>query len=472
MNFLIYDIVLLVIFLVVFSIFLYTRRENLKKEGLLFLYRTKWGMKLIDAIGRKNKKTLRFLSYVSIISGYVLMVGILWMVYRIVKIYVFEPSIVQAIKVPPILPLFPYVDKVVPNLGLPSFYFAYFIIILGVIAISHEMAHGIFMRRYGIRIKSTGFAFFPWFLPIFPAAFVEQDEQSMNKAGNFEQMAVLSAGTFANVIVAILFFIVLWVFFVSAFTAGGISFDAYATSQIALTDITSVNGVSINTSSYQDLIKNMDDGLNEIKAKENYLANKQMIQNQVELGNGELILYYNAPAIKNNLSSIILKINGQEIQSIEDLDEILFEFSPDEEINITTLSEDEEKTQKITLAEHPKKPEKAWLGIGFFESREGIMGRIIQTVSFKENNIYYKPKFDGLSVFTYNLLWWMVIISISVALINMLPMGIFDGGRFFYLTILSLTGNKKTAEKAFSFMTSFFLFLLLLIMIFWVISFF
>ena len=48
MSFLIYDLVFLVAFLIFISVFLYTRKHNLKKEGLLFLYRTSWGIKIIN----------------------------------------------------------------------------------------------------------------------------------------------------------------------------------------------------------------------------------------------------------------------------------------------------------------------------------------------------------------------------------------------------------------------------------------
>ena len=74
--------------------------------------------------------------------------------------------------------------------------------ILAIVAIIHEFAHGIFMRKYKIHIKSTGFGFFPFFLPVFLAAFVEQDEKSMNKASIFQQKAVLAAGTFAKACLA------------------------------------------------------------------------------------------------------------------------------------------------------------------------------------------------------------------------------------------------------------------------------
>jgi len=67
--------------------------------------------------------------------------------------------------------------------------------------------------------------------------------------------------------------------------------------------------------------------------------------------------------------------------------------------------------------------------------------------SFRATNTYYEPSLGELGVFVYNLLWWLVLISLSVALVNMLPMGIFDGGRFFYLTVLGITKNEKLSQK-------------------------
>ncbi|GAJ11012.1 unnamed protein product, partial [marine sediment metagenome] len=144
MSLMVYDLALLALFILFVAIFLYRKRKNLKKEGLLFLYRTSWGIKLINKVGKKYKKTLNFLSYISIGTGYLLMIGILYLVGKIIYLYVAYPQIVRAIKVPPIMPLLPYIDKIVPNLGLPPFYFTYWIIIIAIIAITHEFAHGIF----------------------------------------------------------------------------------------------------------------------------------------------------------------------------------------------------------------------------------------------------------------------------------------------------------------------------------------
>ena len=76
MNFMIYDIILLVSFAIFLSIFLYTKRKKVKKEGLLLLYKTSWGIKLINYLGNKNKTVLKVLSYISVGLGYCLMGGV------------------------------------------------------------------------------------------------------------------------------------------------------------------------------------------------------------------------------------------------------------------------------------------------------------------------------------------------------------------------------------------------------------
>lgn len=472
-SFLVYDLIFLAAFLIFVSVFLYTRKHNLKREGLLFLYKTKWGIKLINYLGTRYKKTLGFLSYVSLFTGYLLMVGVLYMIYTILKIYIFNPDVVRAIKVPPIIPLVPYLPQVFKLEFLPPFYFTYWIIILAVIAISHEMAHGIFAIYNKVKIKTTGFGFFPWFLPIFLAAFVELDEKKMAKKPKFPQLAILSAGTFANVITAILFLLVLFGFFSLAFSASGVIFDTYATSTITIAGISAVNGVVLNNNSYQNILNSVnEDGLNELTFNgKTYLATKDILENQRD-NEGSIFVFNDAPAIRENLSSIITEINGVKINSVEVLVSELSKYNAGEEIIVKTILDEGVVENRIILEEHPERPGTAWLGIGFFDREpEGLFGKLVSKLSFKDPNVYYQPKLDGISIFIYNLLWWIVIISISVALINMLPVGIFDGGRFFYLTVLGITKSEKIARNAFVFSTYLFLFLLFLLMIFWFFNF-
>jgi membrane-associated protease RseP (regulator of RpoE activity) len=474
MNLAVYDFVLLGIFIVFLAVFLYRRKKNLKRQGLLLLYRTNWGIKLINKVGNKYKKLLTGLSYVSIGMGYLLMVGILYLVGKIIYIYIAYPQVVRAIKVPPIMPLVPYLPQVFNLDFLPPFYFTYWIIIIAIIAITHEFAHGIFAALNKVRIKKTGFGFFPFFLPIFLAAFVELDEKNMEKKSKFSQMAVLSAGTFANVLTAILFFIIIWLFFSLSFAPSGVIFDDYAYDIVEIAGITMVNGVSLTNTTYGKVSELINEtGLNKIQANNrSYVSTKEFLDAQGEIYN-YTFLYYDSPAINNGLEGAITEINGVKITSLEVFQNELSKYSPGESITLKTLVEDEIKSYEIELGENPNEEGPGYLGVGFFNTgRSGVMGTIMDFMSsFKQSNIYYETKFEA-AWFIYHLLWWLVLISFSVALINMLPVGIFDGGRFFYLTMLGLTKSKDKAEKIFKFMTKFFLFLLLFLMVLWAISFF
>ena len=474
MSFIKYDIALLVLFVLFVSIFLYRNRKNLKKEGLLFLYKTKWGIKLIDKTAKTFPKTLKALSYVSIGVGYLLMAGMIYLFGKIVYIYVTMPSVVREIKVPPIMPLIPYLPQAFKLDFLPDFYFIFWILVLAVIAISHEFAHGIFMRRYNIKIKSTGFGFFPFFLPIFLAAFVEQDEKSMVRASKFQQKAVLAAGTFANILTAILFFGIMILFFSLAFSPAGVNFqnsyglENYAYGMVGIGNITSINGTQLLNPNYQSLLNSVEaEGIYKLETiNGDYFITKKFLE--IQNNNGEYIFaYLDAPAINAGLIGAIVEVDGSKIKSLEDLSKKFEEYSPGDKINIKTTKGNYE----VVLGEHPLNPDEPWLGIFFQKSQRGtFMGKVIEFLSFKKPHIYYESEIGGAGDFIYDFLWWLILISLSVALVNMLPMGIFDGGRFFYLTMWEITGSEKKAKKWFAYTTYFLLSLLFVMMIFWVVG--
>jgi len=299
----------------------------------------------------------------------------------------------------------------------------------------------------------------------------------MAKKSKFKQMAVLSAGTFANVLTAIFFFMVMWLFFSLAFAPSGVVFDSYAYSVVGMATISSVNGITLSNVSYEKVFSLINEtGLNKIKAEDgDYVVTKDFLENQKD-NEGFLFLYHDSPAINAGLNGAIIEINGIKINERENLIKELSKYSPDEQIKIKTKilddSESEVLEYNIILGEHPEKENSPWLGIGFIEQKQtGIMNKIVNFFStFKKSHVYYEPKF-GASLFIYNLLWWLILINISVALINMLPMGIFDGGRFFYLTVLAITKSENKARKTFKFLTYFFLFLVFLLLAFWVFSF-
>lgn len=466
MSFVTYDLILLAIFVSFTSVFLYKNKKNLQREGLLILYRTTWGIKLIEKVGKENPRTMKFLSYLVIITGYLLMGFGIYFIGKVVWLYLTRMDVVSAVKVPPIMPLIPYLPQMFKLSWLPDFYFVYWIIILAIIAITHEFAHGIFAAYHGIKIKKTGFGFFPYFLPVFLAAFVELDEEKMEKESIFKQLSVLAAGTFANILTAVIAFLLMVAFFLIAFSPSGVVFDSYA---YALIPTSSIGNITIsNVSLPQTGIGNNESYLSYnliTKDGGEFLATGEMISNPGRIQDEEYIVgFYPAPAIKNNLTGAITSINGEKINSLEKLDSELSKYSVGDSVIVKTYS-NEEKEHNITLGENPFVQNKAWIGISFLERGTGLANKIN---SYKRKNVYYAPKFGELSSFIYNLLWWILLISISVAIVNMIPAGIFDGGRFFYLTVLLITKNKKVAERSFKALTYIFLFAILLLMLLWI----
>ena len=133
------------------------------------------------------------------------------------------------------------------------------------------------------------------------------------------------------------------------------------------------------------------------------------------------------------------------------------------------------KEYSIILTPRPDNKSQAYLGVAILKpTTSSIFGKLRnKIVFFKDPNTYYKPKIaEELTIFIYNLLWWIVLINLSVALFNLLPLGISDGGRVFFLTILALTKSEKIAKKLYKFSTYFILFIFLLLTALWFFSYF
>ena len=114
----------------------------------------------------------------------------------------------------------------------------------------HEFAHGIFAKYNNVKIKTTGFGFLGPFL----AAFVEPDEKQMRKKSKFAQITILSAGTFVNLVLAILFFLLLSGFFILTYTPAGAMFNTYIIKPVEIKNIEMIDEVSIQDYSNEKLL--------------------------------------------------------------------------------------------------------------------------------------------------------------------------------------------------------------------------
>jgi len=466
----VYDVTFMVLFSLYIIWFLKSRKKDWSREGIIFLYRTQAGVKFIKYIGDTYKKTLDSLKYVIVSVGVVLMSAMIWMLWQTLSIYLYNPRITEVIKAPPIAPLIPYFPKL---FGLesffPPFYFTYFIVALAIVAVVHEFSHGIFMRRFGVKIKSTGLVFLG---PIL-GAFVEEEKKGFEKKKRLEQMTILGAGVFANIVFALIFYGLYVLFFFIALTASGYAFNSYAAEGVPLNLIDDI-GQDVGTKTVFLRGQAFQVNLTEVGVgdRDFYISTetKEFILNGIDLNESSAILFHKAPALENNFLGVIIEANGVKINNQDSLREFLESVDPGDSVNFITSSDGVTKEYDLVLESHPEDPNRAYIGIAHSEPQpRGIVGKFLfKFMSFKESSVHYAPAFGGeFTLFVYNLFWWVMIINLLVALFNMMPLGILDGGRFFYLAVLSVTGSERFAKGAFKFATYAITFVFVFLMFIW-----
>ena len=456
-SFWVYDVAFLILFSLGIFWFLRRRRDELSREGLIFMWRTQFGVEAIGWFAKKFSGILNRIKYLVIGVGVVLMGAMVWMLGQTTSIYILHSKeIVEKMAAPPIAPLIPYFPKLFGMESyFPPFYFTYFIVALAIVAIVHEFSHGIFMRLFRVKIKSTGLVFLG---PIL-GAFVEEEKSGFHKKGKLKQMTVLGAGVFANVLVALLFYLLYVLFFFSSFTSSGYIFDSYGMTAVPLENITGFEDVG-----------NLTKVLTE---SENYYLDDNLAVQLTEVNGDYLIAYIEAPAILAEMKGAIVRANDVEILNVDSLREFMESQSPGDRVHFVT--EDISTPHQIyeydvVLGQHPEDSSRAYLGVGnnVANPRGFIQNFLVKFMSFKSSSTYYTPTWDGEFVdFILYLLWWVMVINLLVALFNMLPLGMLDGGRFFYLAVLGIFGSERIAKGAYKAATYLILFMFALMMFFW-----
>ena len=174
---------------------LYINRKKFQFQlKFIAIYRTTWGIGLMDRIASRYRELVKLFGYISIGAGFLGMFTIL---------VILGSSVVTLITVPdspaPLAPVIPgvHIPGTPPEFAVP---FVQGIIAIFIIAAVHEFAHGMVARAHNVKIKSSGPAIIG---PIF-AAFVEPDEQQLKAKGDVVQYSVFAAGSFANFVLAFL----------------------------------------------------------------------------------------------------------------------------------------------------------------------------------------------------------------------------------------------------------------------------
>ncbi|MFH1591299.1 MAG: site-2 protease family protein [archaeon] len=195
------DSILTLLFLILLGAWIYSRRDKVQVQKILFpilyfiMYKSSAGIKAMDRWAKKFPRLTLWFGYLGIVVGFLGMAFIaVELVRNVIMIFVTQAPL-------------PGVGIVAPIKTKGFFFvpFFYWIISIFFIAVVHEFSHGLVARRHNIRIKSSGLAFLSVVVPVLPAAFVEPDMKQMDKKPLSQQLAMLGAGPFINIIFGFIF---------------------------------------------------------------------------------------------------------------------------------------------------------------------------------------------------------------------------------------------------------------------------
>ncbi|HDI75554.1 MAG: hypothetical protein DRJ52_00885 [Thermoprotei archaeon] len=190
-------------FWLVLYLILYRHSEYLRKRGieifpLGLFYRTSKLNHLMYKIASKHEKLWHIVFDVASIMGFILMGFIVYFLHVNLYSFIYRPSKAQEM-----ILLIPGV-----TIGWPLL--PYLVLSIVIAFVVHEIAHGIAAASEKVPIISSGFAVILFLV----AGFVEVDENKLKVLSLRSKTRILSAGSFANLVIALvallLLSVVLW----------------------------------------------------------------------------------------------------------------------------------------------------------------------------------------------------------------------------------------------------------------------
>ncbi|MBU4245874.1 MAG: site-2 protease family protein [Nanoarchaeota archaeon] len=235
----------LIILLTVIGIVWIFDRKNFKREGIMFLRRTDKGLKFIDNFAKKHTSALKTFGTFGIIfafgalgAGYVyktekkknpvaktltvlavLLIIVYLMNFRTVYalsgallgasgfvVFQLVEGVVNIFLEPGAASQMQFVLPI-QTTSAPVFYVPidYWLISIFVLLIVHEFSHAFVSRAEGIKVNSLGYGF----MAVIPLGFAEPDEKQLKKTESIKKSRIFSAGSFSNIIAAIISVILL-----------------------------------------------------------------------------------------------------------------------------------------------------------------------------------------------------------------------------------------------------------------------
>ncbi len=244
------NIFALAVFIIIVAFVLINRKRFAVEGKVLFIYRTKIGLKVMGRLSR-YRRTVNIFGILGVFAAVGSIALMVWLLVPYLGAMISHPSTTPA-----------GAELVLPVAGVPGIAgvpILYWLLALIIAVALHEASHGVVALSKKIKIKSSGFGFFLAFLPL---AFVEPNEKQFSKAKRFDRLKILAAGSFINVILGVIFLVVYILLSNYLVSVHAVSFSpivlnvlsvvhggpAYNANLTAGTTITQINGKQFNSS--------------------------------------------------------------------------------------------------------------------------------------------------------------------------------------------------------------------------------
>ena len=236
---------------------LFRKRLKIDISGPLLMRRTQRLRDFIDSVANRSPRIWRWTMNIGLPVAFFFMALIL---------YLLLDTLPTTFSNPQVSLILPGVDIPGSPLFIPL---EYGIIALMTVLVVHEFGHGIISRVEGVKIKSIGVLL----LAVLPGAFVEPDEDDIEKSKRISKLRIFAAGSIFNLSLAaialLLTFVISSLVIAPAFHTDGVGISSVVPSSPAdgiLTQgmvIQSINGVQVaDLNNYVKVLNNTKVGEN------------------------------------------------------------------------------------------------------------------------------------------------------------------------------------------------------------------
>lgn len=370
---------------------LFKDRLKIDIEGPIMMRRTKRLRDFIDSVAMKSPRSWRLIMNIGVPLSFVFMAVIVGIIISTLPTALTNPQL----------------QLVLPGVDIPGspvlIPLGYGIIALMTVLVVHEFGHGIISRIEGVKIDSIGVLL----LAVLPGAFVEPNEEDVQKSERIQKLRIYAAGSIFNMILAAISLLI--VMFIGLMMINSL-FIGIPGISIPYTDIkTQPVGFTINGPVFSTF---HNDGVQISSVVPNSPASGILPE-----------------------GSIVQSINGVDSSTLNNAETVL---------NYTKIGEN--VTFQTTTGNYTVKA-----GVKPNDTSKGYVGIRTQQHVVVNNNV---AKTVGTQIpwFIYSiqqLFEWIFLLNFSVGIFNLLPMKPLDGG----LLLEELLGYKLSESTVRKIMT-------------------